>query len=163
MSKKNDRKSEAPLPALEAWELAVVEVFCRGAAMLGLRKSVGMVYGALYCSGEPLAITDLQKKLLLSRGACVEATQLLRRFGAIRVVIRLGERKDFFEAETDLKKFAAGALHEILLPGLEKTSLRIDHAEKLARGNAAKTKLAKLRAAKNALAALVPAVEKILG
>ena len=160
---KNERSSEKPLPALEAWELAVVEVFCRGAAMLGLRKSVGMVYGALYCSGEPLAITDLQKKLLLSRGACVEATQLLRRFGAIRVVIRLGERKDFFEAETDLKKFAAGALHEILLPGLEKTSLRIDHAEKLARGNDAKTKLAKLRAAKNALAALVPAVEKILG
>ncbi|MGN0835456.1 MAG: GbsR/MarR family transcriptional regulator [Candidatus Spyradosoma sp.] len=163
MSNRNDRKEEAPLPLLAAWELAVVEVFCRGAAMLGLRKSVGMVYGALYCSDEPLAITDLQEKLLLSRGACVEATQLLRRFGAVRVVIRLGERKDFFEAETDLKKFAAGALHEILLPGIEKTSLRLEHAATLARGTAAKTKIAKLRAAKDALSSLVPAVEKILG
>lgn len=163
MSEIYDIKQERPLPELEAWELALVEVFCRAAAMLGLRKSVGMVYGALYCAGTPLSVTDLQEKLLLSRGAVVEATQLLRRFGAVRIVIKIGERKDFFEAETDLKKFAAGALHEILLPGLEKTSLRLEHAETLARGNAAKTKVEKLLRAKDALASLLPAVEEMLG
>lgn len=162
MSNKNDIKQEAPLPSLEPWELAVVEVFCRAAAMLGLRKSVGMVYGALYCAGTPLAVSDMQEKLRLSRGAVVEATQLLRRFGAIRLVLKIGERKDFFEAETDLKKFAAGTLHEILLPGLEKMSLRLEHAAALARGNAAKAKVGKLLRAKDALAALAPALEKIL-
>lgn len=162
MSEIYDTKHEQPLPKLKAWELALVEVFCRAAATLGLRKSVGMVYGALYCSETPLAVSELQEKLLLSRGAVVEATQLLRRFGAVRVVIRIGERKDFFEAETDLKKFAAGALHEILLPALEKTSLRLEHAETLARGNDAQEKVAKLLRAKNALAALVPALEKTL-
>ena len=157
------RLSEKPLPALEPWELSLVEVFCRGAAMLGLRKSVGMVYGALYCAGTPLAITDLQEKLLLSRGACVEAVQLLRRFGAVRVVLKIGERKDFYEAETDLKKFAAGALHEILVPGIEKTALRLEHAETLTRGNASATaKVAKLLRAKDALAQLVPAIENLL-
>lgn len=155
--------SERALPALEAWELAVVEVFCRAAATLGLRKSLGMVYGALYCAGTPLSIAELQEKLLLSRGACVEAVQTLRRFGAARVVLKIGERRDFYEAETDLKKFAAGALHEILLPGLEKTELRLEHAGTLARGNAAKAKVARLVRAKDAVAALVPALEKMLG
>ncbi|MCD8283710.1 MAG: hypothetical protein LUD52_03180 [Opitutae bacterium] len=162
MSKKYDIKRELPLPGLEPWELAIVEVFCRAASMLGLRKSVGMVYGALYCSREPLAITELQEKLQLSRGACVEATQLLSRFGAVRLVVKIGERKDFFAAETDLKKFAAGALHEIFLPGIEKVSQRLAHAEKLARGNAAKAKIAELQRAKDAMSALVPAIESFL-
>lgn len=160
--RENGRLSEKPLPELGEWELALVEVFCRAAATLGLRKSVGMVYGALYCAGTPLSVTDLQEKLLLSRGAVVEAVQLLRRFGAARVVIRLGERKDFYEAETDLKKFASGALHEILLPGLEKTSLRLEHAAALAPGNDAKDKVEKLLRAKDAFSALVPALEKTL-
>jgi len=94
----------------------------------------------------------------------VEAVQLLRRFGAVRVVLKIGERKDFYEAETDLKKFAAGALHEIFVPGIEKTALRLEHAETLARGNApAKAKVAKLLRAKDALAQLVPAIENLLG
>lgn len=155
--------SEKPLPALEPWELAVVEVFCRAAATLGLRKSLGMVYGALYCAGTPLSVAELQERLLLSRGACVEALQSLRRFGAVRVVLKIGERRDFYEAECDLKKFASGALREILIPGLEKTALRLAQAEKLARGNAAKAKVARLLRAEKAAASFVPALEKILG
>ena len=155
-------KSEERLPQLEAWELAIAEVFCRGAQMLGLRRSVGLVYGALYCSETPLATTDLQEKLQLSRGAVVEATQLLRRFGAVRLVIKIGERKDFFEAETDLKKFALGALHEILLPGIDKITLRLEHAKTLARGNAAQSKIAELLRAETTLSALVPAIENLL-
>lgn len=155
--------SEKPLPALEPWELAVVEVFCRAAATLGLRKSLGMVYGALYCAGTPLSVAELQERLLLSRGACVEAVQSLRRLGAVRVVLKIGERRDFYEAECDLKKFASGALREILVPGLEKTALRLAQAEKLARGNAEKAKVARLLRAEKAAASFVPALEKILG
>ena len=115
-----------------AWELAVLDVFVRAAAMFGFRKSVALVYGALYCSREPLSVPELQTKLQLSRGAVVEAIQFLRRLGAARVCLKIGERRDYFTAETDLKKFVQGFLKEILVPALEKADIRLAQAEESA-------------------------------
>lgn len=152
------------------WELAVLDVFVRGAAMLGLRKSFGLVYGALYCSREPLATADLQKKLQLSRGAVVEAVQFLRRLGAVRIHLKIGERRDFFSAETDLKKFARGFLKEILEPALEKAELRLAQAKTSAgtangkRGDAfARSRIAGLTAWKSRFSEIVPLFENFLG
>lgn len=142
---------------LADWEIAVCEVFCRSTAMLGLRKSVGLVYGALYCAGTPLAVEDLRERLQLSRGAVVEALQLLRRFGAVRTIFKICERRDFYEAEQDLHKFISGALREIFIPGLEKTGERLAHAETLVGGNAeAAAKIAELRRRADAVSALLP-------
>lgn len=116
-------------PGVPAWELAVIDVFVRGAAMFGLRRSFGMVYGLLYCSREPVSTQEMQEKLLLSRGAVVEAVQFLRRLGAVRVHLKIGERRDYFSAETDLKKFVRGFLKEILEPALEKADIRLAQAE----------------------------------
>lgn len=128
-SKKTEKGAVPAAPiAPAAWELAVIDVFVRGAAMFGLRKSVGMVFGALYCSREPLSAQELQAKLQLSRGAVVEALQLLRRLGAARVSLKIGERRDYFSAETDLKNFVRGFLKEVLEPALEKADIRLSQA-----------------------------------
>lgn len=162
-NRSRERQSERDLPALGAWEISVAEVFCRAAAMLGLRRSVGLVFGAIYCSEEPLSLSALQEKLKLSRGAVVEAVQLLRRFGAVHLVLKIGERKDFYEAETDLKKFAAGAFQEILIPGIERISARLAQAGTLAETLTERAKSEKLSDALAALSALVPELEKLLG
>jgi len=112
-----------------AWELAVLDVFVRAAAMFGFRKSVAFVFGALYCSREPESAQTLQEKLKLSRGAVVEALQFLRRLGAVRVRFKIGDRRDFYEAETDLKKFVRGFLKEVLVPAMEKADVRLAQAE----------------------------------
>lgn len=149
--------------ALADWEIAVCEVFCRAAAMFGLRKSVGLVYGVLYCAGTPLAVEELRERLQISRGSAVEALQLLRRFGAVRTVFKVGERRDFYEAETNLRKFAAGALHEILVPGIEEAAQRLEHAETLVAGGnaAASAKIASLRRRAAAVSALLPQLETL--
>ena len=115
------------------WELAVLDVFVRAAAMFGFRKSVALVYGVLYCSREPISAQEIQDRLQISRGSTVEALLFLRRLGAARVCLKIGERRDYFTAETDLKKFAQGFLKEILVPALEKADIRLAQAEETSR------------------------------
>lgn len=186
-SSKTDSGGSVPASdAVPAWELAVIDVFVRGAAMFGLRRSIAMVFGALYCSRGPLAAQELQEKLLLSRGAVVEALAFLRRLGAVRVHLKLGERRDYFSAETDLKKFVRGFLKEILEPALEKADIRLAQAESAAgtpddvsRGNAggaadpasadgdaaafARSRVAELALWKSRFAEILPLVENFLG
>lgn len=119
------------------WELAVLDVFVRAAAMFGFRKSVALVYGVLYCSREPISAQEIQERLQISRGSTVEALLFLRRLGAARVCLKIGERRDYFTAETDLKKFAQGFLKEILVPALEKADIRLAQAEESAGKNSA--------------------------
>ena len=155
---------------LPEWELAVLDVFVRAAAMFGLRKSVALVYGALYCSLEALSVQELQAKLSLSRGAVVEAIQLLRRLGAVRVHLKIGERRDYFTAETDLKQFAGGFLKEVLAPALEKADIRLAQAEAASRNSGseadsafARARIAELTLWKSRFTACLPLVENFLG
>ncbi len=168
MSKINDINEESPAPALEAWELAVVDVFVRAADMFGMRRSVGMVYGALYCAREPISTQTLQDRLALSRGAVVEALQFLRRLGAVRVHLKIGERRDFFSAETDLKKFARGFLKEILEPALEKAEIRLEQARdsagtaSAATSDFARSRIDELARRKARFAEILPLLENLL-
>ena len=168
MSKINDINEESPAPALEAWELAVVDVFVRAADMFGMRRSVGMVYGALYCAREPISTQALQDRLALSRGAVVEALQFLRRLGAVRVHLKIGERRDFFSAETDLKKFARGFLKEILEPALEKAEIRLEQARdsagtaSAATSDFARSRIDELARRKARFAEILPLLENLL-
>lgn len=137
--------------------------------MFGLRKSVGMVYGALYCSREALSSQEIQTKLQLSRGAVVEAILFLRRLGAVRVHLKIGERRDYFTAETDLKKFAQGFLKEVLLPSLEKADIRLTQAEETSRNTGsdadsafARARIAELQLWKSRFAELLPLLDGLL-
>jgi len=122
---------------ISEWELAVLDVFVRAAAMFGFRKSVALVYGVLYCSREPISAQEIQERLQISRGSTVEALLFLRRLGAARVCLKIGERRDYFTAETDLKKFVQGFLNEILVPALEKADIRLAQAEESVGKNSA--------------------------
>ena len=156
--------------AVPEWELAVLDVFVRAAAMFGLRKSVALVYGALYCSREALSVQELQAKLSLSRGAVVEAIQFLRRLGAVRVCLKIGERRDYFTAETDLKQFAGGFLKEVLVPALEKADIRLAQAKSASRNSGsdddsafARARIAELSHWKSRFTACLPLIENFLG
>ena len=168
MSKINDINKTSFPPVPEAWELALIDVFVRAADMFGMRKSVGMVYGALYCARDAVSTQELQERLALSRGAVVEALQFLRRLGAVRVHLKIGERRDFFTAETDLRKFARGFLKEILEPALEKAEIRLEQARDSA-GTAsagasdfARSRIEELARRKARFAEILPLLENLL-
>lgn len=78
----------------------------------GFRKALGRVWTVLYLSGEPLAAADLGERLSMSAGAVSMTLTELQRWGVVRRVWLPGERKEFFEAETDLWKMISKVINE---------------------------------------------------
>lgn len=119
--------------AFEALEREVVELFVRVADLLGLPRSVGELYGALFISPRPLHMDALRARLNLSKGATSQGLRLLRQFGAVRVVSRPGDRRDHYVAETELRALAGGFLREQVQPHLRSGVERVAAIERFLR------------------------------
>ena len=117
--------------ALSELEKEVVEVFVRVAGVLSLPRSVGELYGLLFISPRPLCIGDCMKKLKISKGSTSQGLKILRSFGAIKTVYVPGDRKDFFEAEAQLRKVVSGFVNEQVRPHLESGKARMARIEAL--------------------------------
>jgi DNA-binding transcriptional regulator GbsR (MarR family) len=78
----------------------------------GLPKGMGAIFGVLYLSPRPLSLDDLVDQTGLTKGAISTNVRGLSRMGLIRPVTRLGDRKDYYEAETDLYKSIRSILAE---------------------------------------------------
>ena len=103
-------------------------------AVLSLPRSLGEIYGLLYSSEEPLAFDDLVSRLELSKGSVSEGLRLLRSLGAVTLVPVPDSRKDYFTAETSLRRLAGGYLRDRIEPYLRGGESRIESLRKV--GNA---------------------------
>ena len=118
--------SDISTKSMSALESEVVALFVRVADLLNLPRSVGELYGVLYISEEPLCLDDLRLKLRISKGSTSQGLKILRSFGAIRKVYVPGDRKDFYVAESSLRKIAGGFASEQIQPHLESGSERLE-------------------------------------
>lgn len=78
----------------------------------GFRKALGRVWTVLYLVGEPLPAAVLIDRLSMSSGAVSMALSELQEWAVVRKVWRPGERREFFEAETDLWKMISKVVAE---------------------------------------------------
>ncbi len=78
----------------------------------GFRKALGRVWAVLYLDPQPLAAADIAERLSMSAGAVSTTLTELQRWGVARRVWRPGERKEFFEAETDFWKMISKVVSE---------------------------------------------------
>ncbi|MEX1045189.1 MAG: hypothetical protein WEC73_03590 [Chthoniobacterales bacterium] len=119
--------SVTPSPA----EQEVIEFFTHIGRYLSLPRSVGQIYGLLFAKGEKLTLDDLVQQLGISKGSASQGLRVLRGVGAVRVSHIPGDRKDYFEAETELPTLIRGFLRDQL-------AVKMEHAdERLARLQAA--------------------------
>ncbi|MGB1127957.1 MAG: GbsR/MarR family transcriptional regulator, partial [Opitutales bacterium] len=79
---------------LAEWESATIEVFVRAVDLIGFPRSVGEIYGLLFCAQEPVSFDDLVERLKISKGSVSQGLKLLRQLGAVRVHYIAGSRKD---------------------------------------------------------------------
>ncbi len=68
----------------------------------GTNRSVGQIHALLYLSDQPLTAEDLAATLGLARSNVSNSLKELVAWNLIRRVHVMGDRRDFFEAETDL-------------------------------------------------------------
>jgi DNA-binding transcriptional regulator GbsR (MarR family) len=93
--------------------------------MLGLPRSTGQIYGLLYLSGGPLSLDDVAGALSISKGSASTGTRQLASWGAIRQVWVPGDRRDHFEASSDLGQLLRGSYGEFIKPRLVSSEKRL--------------------------------------
>jgi DNA-binding transcriptional regulator GbsR (MarR family) len=78
----------------------------------GFPKAMGAVYGALYLAPTPLSLDQIVEQVNVTKGAVSTHVRTLERLGMVHKQIRLGDRKDYYEAEADFWKIIKGVLRE---------------------------------------------------
>ena len=116
---------------LSELEREVIELFVRMADVLNLPRSVGEIYGLLFVSSEPLCLDDCRIRLNISKGSTSQGLKILRSFGAIRTIYIPGDRKDYYVAETSLRKIAGGFASEQIQPHVNSGVERIERIREL--------------------------------
>lgn len=78
----------------------------------GFPKAMGAIFGALYLSPQPLSLDELVAQVGVTKGAVSTNVRALERLGMVHRRIQMGERKDFYTAETDFWKIVKSILRE---------------------------------------------------
>lgn len=100
------------IPDLEPIKSELVEGLSGISAFWGFPKGMGAIFAVLYISPNPLSLDELVTRTGLTKGAISTNTRALSRMGLIRPVTRLGDRKDYYEAETDFYRAIRAILKE---------------------------------------------------
>ncbi len=106
----------APSPpssyALSRVDLAVADGVGSLMELWGFRRQLGRIWAVLFLSDRPLAAPDLCDRLRISTGLLSMTLAELRHWGVVRSVDVPGDRKEHFEAETNVWRLVARVLRE---------------------------------------------------
>ena len=67
----------------------------------GLGRIIGQIYALLYLSPTPMCLDAIAKELGVSKASVSTTVRQLERWAAVKRVWVRGDRKDYYEAETD--------------------------------------------------------------
>lgn len=70
----------------------------------GINRTMAQIHALLLSNREPMSTDEIMEELRISRGNANTNLRDLVGWGLIRVVVRKGERKEYFEAERDIWK-----------------------------------------------------------
>ena len=98
--------------ALQRAELAVADAVGELMELWGFRRQLGRIWAVLVLSERPLAAPDLCDRLRISTGLLSMSLTELRRWGVVRGAPVPGDRKEHFEAETNIWSLVRRVLAE---------------------------------------------------
>ncbi|MDX1414059.1 MAG: MarR family transcriptional regulator [Candidatus Promineifilaceae bacterium] len=78
----------------------------------GFPKAMGAIFGAIYLSPMPISLDEIVEKVGVTKGSVSTNVRTLERLGMVHKQIRVGDRKDYYEAEADFWKIIKGVLRE---------------------------------------------------
>ncbi|HEY6003889.1 MAG TPA: MarR family transcriptional regulator [Anaeromyxobacter sp.] len=98
--------------AISRVDLSVADAVGSLMELWGFRRQLGRIWAVLFLSDRPLAAPDLCDRLRISTGLLSMSLAELRRWGVVRSVEVPGDRKEHFEAETNVWRLIARVLRE---------------------------------------------------
>ena len=99
--------------------------------LLGLPKSIGLIYGAVFASSKPVEAGQICRKLKISRGSVSQGLRFLKELGAIRSKGLNGGRAEHFVAEDHLRGAIENFVLKKMSPAMEEIGSEIKHLEKI--------------------------------
>jgi len=106
-------------------EREILDFFVQMGKYLSLPRSVGEIYGLLFARGEPLTLDDLVTQLGISKGSASQGLRMLRNVGAVRASHVPGDRKEYFDAETELPALLRGWMRDQLTAKMDRADERL--------------------------------------
>jgi len=148
--------------SLEPWEISIIDSFVRAASLIGLPRSIGEIYGVVYCSAEPINFEQIVERLGISRGSVSQGLKTLRQIGAVRTHYLPGIRIDHYIAELSMERLVRGFLKDQFTPHLESSQQRLAAIEDQVAAIAAAPQRAHAAARLNTLKTWQARVRKLL-
>lgn len=102
----------SPSFAISRVDLSVADAVGSLMELWGFRRQLGRIWAVLFLSDRPLAAPDLCDRLRISTGLLSMSLAELRYWGVVRSVEVPGDRKEHFEAETNVWRLVARVLRE---------------------------------------------------
>jgi DNA-binding transcriptional regulator GbsR (MarR family) len=115
---------------LSSAELAVADTVGRLMEFWGFKRPMGRIWTVLYLSPEPLGAAELGELLKMSAGGVSMTLSELAKWSAVKKTWRPGERRDFYEAETDVGKMVQRVLRERELTMVSEFAAALETAER---------------------------------
>lgn len=78
----------------------------------GFPRAMGAVYGVIYLSEQPVSLNTIVEQVGITKGAVSTNVKNLERLGMIHKHLFVGDRKDYYTAETDFWRIVKGILKE---------------------------------------------------
>ena len=100
-------------------EGSILNLCVKLCSILGLPKSIGLIYGAVFVSSKPVEAGEICRKLKISRGSVSQGLRFLKELGAIRSEGLNGNRAEHFVAEDHLRKAIENFVSQKIGPAIE--------------------------------------------
>lgn len=107
----------------------MIDSFVRAANLIGLPRSIGEIYGLLYCSPEAMTFDRVVERLGISAGSASQGLKTLRQLGAVKLHYTPGSRKDHYLPELSMERLVRGFIKDQFAPHLESSADRLDAIE----------------------------------
>jgi HTH-type transcriptional regulator, glycine betaine synthesis regulator len=120
--------------ALQRAELAVADAVGELMELWGFRRQLGRIWAVLFLSERPLAAPDLCERLQISTGLLSMSLSELRGWGVVKSVDVPGDRKEHFEAETNIWSLVRRVLAERERKAIEAALATVEAALREVRG-----------------------------
>lgn len=114
--------------AVDAAKWEMTEAGGRTTQSFGLSRLFGQIYVLLYLSNRPQSLDELTSQLGVSKASVSITCRQLESWGAVRRVWVKGDRRDYYEAETDLTRLINGGLLQALNKKLESARVQIERS-----------------------------------
>lgn len=98
----------------------MIESLSRISEFWGYPRAMGGLYAALYLSPGPISLDDLVPIVGVTKGAISTNIRALEQLGMVHRHLRAGDRKDYYEADTDFWKIAKTVLERRQKPEFDK-------------------------------------------